>query len=308
MATEAESAQGSLGEKMNGDQQVGQGELSNADTLRRKHEAEEAHKATVEDVVDEDDILHPPSSGPQTGPDAVEASSEKAAVAPMSAKAAGKQKARSESPSTAPGLEQAKVALNMDSHEAFPELGSGPQPRAPRPVTTAWSGKRPSAAGAPVNGVHHAPNGLLVRTVPGSSSNNSSGASTPAPSGVATPSSLSAGSALPNHSLTQRSLLPQAMSIPGRYTERISLLPQEMKPRSQLKKPIPDVLREINRRSKANVQMSSGAGGAVHFDAKGPVDAVRQALKEVARDLGSKVSYIVVSDDVRYVEEVAAIH
>ncbi|KAI9794634.1 MAG: hypothetical protein M1816_004521 [Peltula sp. TS41687] len=290
MATEGELSQGILGENSNGDQHTKQGQLSNADALRRKHEAEEAHKPTVEDVIDEEDILHPPPSASQVAGDADGASSEKLAATPMSAKAAGKQKARSESPGTGQSPEQTKPALNMDSHEAFPELGSGPQPRAPRPVTTAWTAKKPSAAGAPVNGVHPASNGLPGRALPGSSSNNSSRASTPASSGVATPRSLSGASMLPNHSQPQRSIQPQAMSIPGRYTERISLLPQEMRPRSQLKKPIPDVLRELNRRSKANVQMSSGAGGAVHFDAKGPVDAVRQALKEVARELGSKQS------------------
>ena len=80
------------------------------------------------------------------------------------------------------------------------------------------------------------------------------------------------------------------MTIPGKYSERISLFPQEMKPRSQLKKPVPDVLREINRKSKANVQMLSGGAGAIHFDATGPVEAVRQALKDVAKELGSKQS------------------
>jgi hypothetical protein len=81
------------------------------------------------------------------------------------------------------------------------------------------------------------------------------------------------------------------MSIPGKYSERISLFPQEMKPRSQLNKPIPNILQDINRRSKANVTMLSGGTGAVHFDAKGPVEAVRQALKEVAKEVGSKVSH-----------------
>ena len=92
------------------------------------------------------------------------------------------------------------------------------------------------------------------------------------------------------------------MSIPGKYSERISLLPQEMKPRSQLNKPIPNILQDINRRSKAKITMMSGGTGAVHFDAKGPVDAVRQALREVAREVGSKVSRSSVSVSVgRYV-------
>ena len=79
------------------------------------------------------------------------------------------------------------------------------------------------------------------------------------------------------------------MSLPGRYSEQIQLHPSMMTPRNQLKKPVADILRDINKRSKANVEMKAGPGGAVVFEGTGPVDAVRVALKEVATQLCSKV-------------------
>lgn len=57
----------------------------------------------------------------------------------------------------------------------------------------------------------------------------------------------------------------------------------------QMKKPLRDILRDISKRSKANVAMRSGPSGSIIFEGKGSVDAVRQALKEVAQQVGSKV-------------------
>ena len=81
------------------------------------------------------------------------------------------------------------------------------------------------------------------------------------------------------------------MQLPGRQSEQISLPISMMTPRNQLKKPLLEILRDINKRSKAKVNMSQGAGGIVTFESTGPTsDVVRQALKEVASLLGSKVS------------------
>jgi hypothetical protein len=81
------------------------------------------------------------------------------------------------------------------------------------------------------------------------------------------------------------------MSLPGRYSEQIQLHPSVMTPRKDLKKPVAEILREINKRSKANVEMKSGPGGVIVFEGTGPVDAVRIALKEVANQLCAKVSF-----------------
>jgi hypothetical protein len=79
------------------------------------------------------------------------------------------------------------------------------------------------------------------------------------------------------------------MSLPGKHMEQLRLAPSQMQPRGQLKKPIRDILRDISRRSKATVDMRGGPGGSIIFEGKGSVDAVRQALKEVAQQVGSKV-------------------
>ncbi|KAI9887736.1 MAG: hypothetical protein M1823_000485 [Watsoniomyces obsoletus] len=270
---------------MDGSSTNDQAPISGAEALRRKHEAEQAHHVTVEETIDEEDILHPPPSASRTSVDEG-APNDQTPHAPLSEKAAGKQRASGESPTSSAKSDEKKNVLDMTSHEAFPQLGSGTAGGASRQMGTAWGSKK-SSTGPRINGNSSA-------AVNGSNthgSTTSSRASTPASSGMATPNSSAAtANGQSSHSQLQRGLGPQTVSIPGRHSERITLLPREMKPRAQLKKPVPDVLREINRHSKANVQMAPGAGGAMHFDARGPVDAVRQALKDVAKELGSKQS------------------
>lgn len=207
-------------------------ELRPGQLLAKQHAEEEARRqATVEDVVDEEDIAHPP-------PSATPRSEE------LSEKAAGKKPAQE---------------LNTQSEEAFPALGA-PKARAAA-VPSAWGGKSS-------NGVNGGANGRPA------SSNVSSRASTPA-SGMMTPASTAAS---------------HTVSLPGRHTESIDFAPSQLQPRNQLKKPVQDVLRDINRGSKARVQMKQGAGGRIIFEGQGPVEAVRQSLKEVAKELGAKVS------------------
>lgn len=79
------------------------------------------------------------------------------------------------------------------------------------------------------------------------------------------------------------------MSLPGKHAEQLRLAPSQMVPPSELKKPIRDILRDITKRSKATVDMRGGPNGLVIFEGKGSVDAVRQALKQVALQVGSKV-------------------
>ncbi|KAF1938157.1 RNA binding effector protein-like protein Scp160 [Clathrospora elynae] len=202
--------------------------LTPAQKLMEQHD----HHVTVEDVPDEEDVAHPP-------PDAKPAYE---AAAPLSEKAAGKQKA-ADAPAPAK-----KAALNTASEEAFPALGPV-KPRA-QPVAPTW-GKKPAAV---------TPNGV-----------NGSAASTPT---VSTPIS---GPAVPS------------MSIPGKHSESITLSLNQLTPRQQLKKPIGDIIRDINRKHKANVEYKQGPGGLI-FQASGSVEAVRQSLKEVANELGSKQS------------------
>ena len=242
--------------------------MSAADKLRAKHEANASHNPMVEEVVDEEDIQHPPPSlqaAPKAGPE----SSPDVMPQPLSEKAAGKRKAEPE-PDATPVKTEPSVPLNTRSEEAFPALGSGPKPNAQAPSAMAWGAKKPSTVHAGTNGTNgHAP------------SMASSRASTPT-SGILTPSTTntnpqSRGMAMPHH-----------MPIPGRNSEQIQFAPSQLLPRSQLKKPLQDVLRSINKGSKASVEMKTGPNGNIIFRGTGPTDATRQALKDLAREVGSK--------------------
>ena len=96
-------------------------------------EQDTAHKATVEDVPDEDELKHPPpsSSVEDRKPNAPSA-------APTPAQAA---------PAAAPKPKE-KPAFDVQSEELFPALG-GPKPKTPAAAT--W-GAKPSAAAAVANG------------------------------------------------------------------------------------------------------------------------------------------------------------
>ncbi|KAF2123936.1 RNA binding effector protein-like protein Scp160 [Dothidotthia symphoricarpi CBS 119687] len=201
-----------------------------AQLLMEQHD----HHVTVEDVVDEEDVKHPPPSA--SNPDASDAP-----AATLSEKAAGKQKADD---SAAPAPKPAKSALDTASEDAFPALGPV-KPRAQASAPT-W-GKKPAAVTS--NGV-----------------NGSNDASTPA-----------SGPALPT------------MSIPGQYNQNIRFSPNQLTPRKDLKKPINEIIREINRRSKAKLEMKQ-LGGMIVFESTGPVEAVRQSLKDIANEVGSKQS------------------
>lgn len=211
---------------------------SAAEKLLAKHAADETHRVSIEDVVDEEDIAHPTPS-----------TAVKSDTPTLSDIAKGKKKvddAAAEAPKP-----KAPV-FDVASEEAFPALG-GPTSR-PAAASQMW-GKKPPA-------VHT--NGA-----------KSNGTTNGAPSLVAPASS-------------QRS--NPGLSMPGRHVERISLHPQQITPRNQLKKPVADILREINKRSKASIVMKEGPGGVIVFEGQGPVDAVRQALKEIVQQIGTKVS------------------
>ncbi|KAF2149398.1 hypothetical protein K461DRAFT_45747 [Myriangium duriaei CBS 260.36] len=228
--------------------------MSLAQQLMEKHTSGDghSHNVTVEDTVDEDDIQHPPPSG--LGSDG---------NGSLSDKAAGKQ------PVAAPTKKaQGQAPLDTQSEELFPALGAPKSKAAP---SATWS--RKPAVVSMGGGANGFANGSAPR------SNLASRASTPM-SGVMTPtaSAMVSGVGLPK------------MNLPGRWTEQVTFAPSQLLPRNQLKKPMPEVLRDINRRSKAEVKMSTGPNNHIIFEGTGPVEAVRQALKDVAKELGSKQS------------------
>jgi len=242
--------------------------MTPAERLMKEHEAQEAHKVTIEDVEDEEGPHHPAASGDASLPITTDPSrvATPSGDAGMTAKAAGKQPQREE-PTTAGA---SKPRLDTQSEEAFPALG-GPKASAAAAAPTPWS-RKPAAVGKAANGMS---NGLVNGH--GAQSNLTSRASTPL-SGIVTPSSTAPSTRGPT---------PQ-MQLPGRNSEQIQLHPTMMTPRNQLKKPVSDILRDINKRSKATVEMKAGPGGLVTFEGTGPTDAVRVALKEVASQLCSR--------------------
>ncbi|KAK3384524.1 hypothetical protein B0T24DRAFT_89581 [Lasiosphaeria ovina] len=216
-------------------------EPSAASQLLQQHNAAGSHHVFVEEVEDEE-LRKPVTSA---APSEVEA--KPSWVEPMSAKAAGKQKA------------QAPSGLDTQSHELFPELG-GPKSKANAGVAPIWSAKNNAngkANGAsPVNGTPRS--------------------STPA-SGITTPT----GPALQG---------PPTLNIPGRNIETLFLEPQHVLPRNQLKRPLPDIIKDLNRKSRANVNMSTTGNGRLRFEATGPQDVAQQALKDLVYQIGTKQS------------------
>jgi hypothetical protein len=107
--------------------------------LEEQHARDESHKPTVEEVVDEEDLKHPPPSATadnQTLPPVLSPADE--SLTPAETVPAAKP-----APKKAP-------AFDVQSEELFPALGSGPKPAAPAAAT--WGAKKPSAAAAVANG------------------------------------------------------------------------------------------------------------------------------------------------------------
>ncbi|KAF4595825.1 RNA binding effector protein Scp160 [Ophiocordyceps camponoti-floridani] len=146
-----------------------------------------------------------------------------------------------------------KAPLDTQSHELFPELGA-PKGKSTN-LTPIWGAK------SSVNGASN------------NSSNGASRSSTPAPR-AATPSNAATPS----------------MFIPGRNVESVTLEPQFILPRGQLKRPIQDVLKDINRKSRANVTMATASNGRLRFDATGSQDVAQQALKDLVQQIGTRTS------------------
>jgi hypothetical protein len=144
----------------------------------------------------------------------------------------------------------ASKPFDAQSHELFPELGA-PKGKAAN-VAPIWGAK--NNAGGKANGVN-----ASAAPVPASGKASSSQRPTP------------------------------SMFIPGRNVETVTLDPQFIIPRNQLKRPIPDIIKDINRKSRANITMATSSNGRLKFDATGPQDVAQQALKDLVQQIGTKV-------------------
>ncbi|CAG8959019.1 hypothetical protein HYFRA_00012179 [Hymenoscyphus fraxineus] len=218
------------------------GKLSAAQRLMAKHD--EAHKTTVEEVPDEEDLTphpHPVSSSILESVD--DAASAPGWAAPMSTKAAGKQK---EAPAT-----RENKPLDTQSNELFPGLSGAQNASRTAPI---WGAKSGAANG---NGV--ATNGT---------STPKSGSNTPRPNGG-------------------------AQSLAGQVTGPVYTFEPKELPRSATRKPLPEVLRDINKKYRANLTQTTGEGGVIKISAGGsqvPDGVKRQAFKELGSQINTKSS------------------
>ncbi|EFR04979.1 hypothetical protein MGYG_07982 [Nannizzia gypsea CBS 118893] len=117
----------------------------------------------------------------------------------------------------------------------------------------AWGGSKPQPSAA------------------GSASTTTTPAPAPTPASIPTPAAST----------------PRQLVIPGKHVDQFRFDSSQMLPRSELKKPVSDILRDISKKSKVRLEVREGAGGVYIFEGTGNVDAVRQALKEVAQQVGS---------------------
>ncbi|KAI1649057.1 uncharacterized protein F4817DRAFT_52317 [Daldinia loculata] len=162
-----------------------------------------------------------------------------------------------QTPSTkAAGKQPAQESGRLDtqSHEAFPELGVPKTAASKANISPIWGG-----ANGKANGTSWSANGT-PRT------------STPA-SGVSTPTGV-----------------PPPVSIPGRNVETLLLESQYVMPRNQLKRPLQDIIKDINRKSRAVISSVPGPSGHLKFEATGPQDKAQQALRDLVQQIGIKTS------------------
>ena len=110
--------------------------------LEEQHSRDDAHKATVEEVADEEDLKHPPTSS-------LVNQQQPASVTDSVAESSTPAESATPPPAPKPVAKKAP-AFDVQSEELFPALGSGPKPSAPAAAT--WGAKKPSAAAAVANG------------------------------------------------------------------------------------------------------------------------------------------------------------
>lgn len=151
-------------------------------------------------------------------------------------------------------------AVTTRSLELFPELG-GLAPKPASNVAPIWAARTTntnakSSSASPASG-----------TPPASAP--SSGVNTPVPPVLRGPPNL---------------------SIPGRNIEYMLLEPHHVLPRTQLKKPLQDIVKDFNRKSRAQVKVITQPDGKVRVEATGTREIATQALKDFVRLIGTKLS------------------
>lgn len=222
-----------------------------ASAAQRLLQEHSSHRVTLETVPDEEDLKHEATLRAETASDAPGPAPTDAPAASWAATPSAK----------AAGKQKAEPVpdqtIDTHSHELFPELGA-PKKAAAANVAPVWSAK---AGGAASNGAKD-------------------GASSPATSNGSNSDSAPAAA---------RSSGPPSLNIPGRNVSSVSLEEHQVLPRNSLKRPIPDLIKDINRKSRANITMLPPTGGRRQFNATGPPEVAQQALRDLVQQIGAKV-------------------
>ncbi|KAL2168702.1 hypothetical protein VTG60DRAFT_6928 [Thermothelomyces hinnuleus] len=135
--------------------------------------------------------------------------------------------------------------------------------------SAAMSNDFPELGGGPKPTANVAP--VWLARAPGASapaSGRASGATTPVPEASTVPS----------------------LSIPGQNKEYLLLHPDDILPREQLKRPLPDIVKDFNRKSRAQIKIVPHAENMLRIEATGPKsDSTTQALKDFVGLIGAKL-------------------
>ena len=228
-------------------------ESSAAQRLLEQHSS---HHVIVETVPDEEDLKHDAVVAAETAaaaPSGPAPSDSPAAswAATQSTKAADKQKESAPAPVAAPAAAPVSK-IDTQSHELFPELGAPKKAAATVPI---WS----------------------VKTGPATNGSTTNGA-------------VANGAASASASAAPRTAGPPSISIPNRGVSSVSLEEHQILPRTSLKRPIPDIIKDLNRKSRANITMLQPSGGRRQFNATGPPEVAQQALRDLVQQIGAKVT------------------
>ena len=152
----------------------------------------------------------------------------------------------------APSVKESAPVLDPHSTTAFPGLGGAPKPAQTPVLAGIWGGK-------PANGTNN-------ETPTNGSATPTSGANTP-----------------------RGSTQTPAVQI---QAPRLVLQKNEVLPRNQLKKPMPDIIKDINKKLRTNLTMRTGENGVLEFrETSNQKEALKQqAIRDLGAQIGAKVS------------------
>ena len=108
-----------------------------------------------------------------------------------------------------------------------------------------------------------------------------------APKWGAKPSTISSTGRTPTPSSGRPLTMPT-----NKVHHSITIRKDEFKPASELRKPISEIIRNHNKRSRAPVTAKGGTGGTVFYAEGLNMDQVNESLKEIANEVCAKVSLI----------------